>query len=208
MQGQQIFDFDTDYDTIVFTQVLNAMNFIVNNGVKMLRVGNSGHLWLLRVDTALMILLRHLAFPSRFADHVDEFKMPSIRIGEAFHAMSDYLFVRYAHKLADICSWQDMFPAFAQAFANMQCPFDNNIAPIDGKFMSICRPGGLSNWLSDLDQSIFYSWKEKQHSIEFLASVFPNGMTFLHGPARGKDHDSSMLRTSGWLKVLLAYELL
>ena len=186
------------------------MNFVDNNSVKMLRVGNSGHHWLFRVDTALTILLRHLAFPSRFADHNDEFNMPNTRIAEAFHAMNDYLFVWYAHKLTDTCRLQDMFPAFApsQAFANMQCPFDNNIALIDGNFMSICRPGGLGNWLSNLDQCNFYSGKEKQHGIKFLAGVFPKGMTFLHGPARGKDHDSSMLRASGWLKIMRAYELL
>ena len=75
------------------------MNFVDNNGVKMLRVGSSGHHWLIRVDTALMILMRHLAFPSRFADRVDEFNMPSIRIAEAFHAMNDNLFT---HQLTDI----------------------------------------------------------------------------------------------------------
>ena len=38
------------------------MNFVDNNDVKMLRVGNNGHHNLIRVDTALMILLRLLAF--------------------------------------------------------------------------------------------------------------------------------------------------
>ena len=101
VQGQQIFEFRYRLRHYYFTQVLTAMNFVDNNGVKMLRVGNSGHHWRIRVDTALMILLRHLAFPSRFADHVDEFNMPSTRIADAFHAMNDYLFVRYAH---DACA--------------------------------------------------------------------------------------------------------
>ena len=102
VQGQQIFEFRFRLRHDYFTRALTGMNFVDNNGVKMLRVGSSGHHWLIRVDTALMILLRHLAFPSRFADHVDEFNMPSIRIAEAFHAMNDNLFVRHAHKLTDI----------------------------------------------------------------------------------------------------------
>ena len=102
VQGQQIFEFRFRLRARFFTRALTGMNFVDNNGVKMLRVGSSGHHWLIRVDTALMILLRHLAFASRFADHVDEFNMPSIRIAEAFHAMNDNLFVRHAHKLTDI----------------------------------------------------------------------------------------------------------
>ena len=100
VQGQQIFEFRFRLRARLFTRALTGMNFVDNNGVKMLRVGSSGHHWLIRVDTALMILLRHLAFSSRFADHVDEFNMPSIRIAEAFHAMNDNLFVRYAQTYA------------------------------------------------------------------------------------------------------------
>ena len=102
VQGQQIFEFRFRLRARLFTRALTGMNFVDNNGVKMLRVGSSGHHWLIRVDTALMILMRHLTFPSRFANRVDEFNMPSIRIAEAFHAMNDNLFVRYAHKLTDI----------------------------------------------------------------------------------------------------------
>ncbi len=89
-----------------------------------------------------MMLLRYLAYPARFGDHVEKFNMPSNRLCEAFHGMSDFLFVRYAYKLDDRT---DMFPLFAQAFSSMGCPFYNNVALIDGNFMIICRPGGLGN---------------------------------------------------------------
>ena len=64
VQGQQIFEFRFRFRHDYFTRALTGMNFVDNNGVKMLRVGSSGHHWLIRVDTALKILLRHHAFPS------------------------------------------------------------------------------------------------------------------------------------------------
>ena len=51
MQGQQIFEFQFRLLHDYFTQALTGMNFVDNNGVKVLRVGNSGHHWLIRVDT-------------------------------------------------------------------------------------------------------------------------------------------------------------
>ena len=183
------------------------MGLMDANGFKYLMVGNEGHRWRLRFDTAFMILLRYLSFPARFADHIDEFNMPSNRIAEAFHDMSDFLYVRYAYKLSHFSVWTDMFPVFAQAFSNMDCPFDNNIALTDGNFMSICRPGGLGNWLSTIDPREFYSGKEKVHGIKFLAALFPNGITCLFGPSRGKTHDSTMMNQSGWLRILRDYEL-
>jgi hypothetical protein len=85
-------------------------------------------------------------------------------------------------------------PLFAQAFSNMGCPIDNNVALTDGNFMNICRPAGLENWLSTLEQRDFYSGKEK--GMMFLAAVFPNGVTCLFGRSRGKTHDSSMMNAS------------
>ena len=62
VQGQQILEFQFRLQHDYFTQALTGMNFVDNNSVKMLQVGNSGHHNLIRVDTALMILMSHLAF--------------------------------------------------------------------------------------------------------------------------------------------------
>jgi hypothetical protein len=136
--GENVFEFRYRFRRNDFMLVLQAMDLVSSTGiVKELLLGNAGHQWRLRFDTAFMILLRHLAYPARFGDHVDEFNMPSNRLCEAFHGMSDFLFVRYAYKLADLSRWTDMFPIFAQAFSRMGCPFDNNVALTDGNFVSI-----------------------------------------------------------------------
>lgn len=103
-KGEETFEFRYRFRRSHFFIILQEMGLMDANGFKYLMVGNEGHRWRLRFDTAFMILLRYLSFPARFADHVDEFNMPSNRIAEAFHDMSDFLYVRYAYKpFGQIC---------------------------------------------------------------------------------------------------------
>ena len=81
-------------------------------------------------------------------------------------------------------------------------PYDNLVNIFDGHFVALCRPGGLGNIRSRLDQSELYTGEKAQHGMKYLVAQFPNGMTALSGPFKGKVHDGRMLRESGWTEHL------
>ncbi len=61
-------NFVIDFTAIILFLVLQAMDLVGTCGIsKELLLGNAGHQWCLRFDTAFMILLRYLAFPARLA---------------------------------------------------------------------------------------------------------------------------------------------
>ena len=86
-------------------------------------------------------------------------------------------------------------------------PYANLIGLLDGNFMKSSRPGGLGNKYYRLDQSKVYTGEKCAHGLKFLAALFPNGMTVLCGPFKGKVHDGRMIYESGWLDWLAALEL-
>jgi hypothetical protein len=134
-----------------------------------------------------------------------EFGIPSHRLCEIFHDTLDYLFRKY-YKLVDLMTWAPFFPAFADEMKNYGSPFDDLIGLTDGNFMACCRPGGLGNHLSKLDQSQLYTGEKARHGVKHLGAFFPNGMMALAGPFLGSVHDGCMLRESGWIDMLwLAY---
>jgi hypothetical protein len=78
-------------------------------------------------------------------------------------------------------------------------PYANMIGLVDGYFMKTTRPGGLGNKYFRLDQSEVYTGEKCAHGLKFLTAFFPNGMTVLCGPFKGKVHDGRMIYESGWL---------
>ena len=58
----------------------------------------------------------------------------------------------------------------------------------------------MSDW-SELD---VYIGQKGQHGIKYLVAQFPNGMTSLSGPFKGKTHDGAMLTEDVWAKSLAA----
>jgi hypothetical protein len=153
-------------------------------------------------EIALMVVLRRLAFPCRFVDLVNVFGMPSNRICDIFHSTVDHLYDKFARRLNQYSIWIDYFPAFARAMQEFGAPYDNLINIFDGHFIAVCRPGGLGNVKSLLDQSELYSGEKGQHGIKYLVAQFPNGMTSLSGPFKGRCHDGRMLRESKWEEIL------
>ena len=164
--------------------------------------GGKGHNQYFPADICLMIVMRRLAFPSRFIDLVLIFGIPSNRICDIFHSTIDYLYLRYAQKLNMFDIWAPKFPEFAAVFRWAGSPFPNQIAIFDGKFKGLCRPGCLGNSGCRLDQSEMYTGEKSQHGIKYIVAQFPNGMTSLAGPFKGKTHDSEMLNHSCWLQIL------
>lgn len=150
----------------------------------------------------LMVVLRRLSFPCRFVDLVNIFGLPSNRLCDIFHSTVDFLYEEYARTLNQYSIWCDHFPSFAKALHDYGAPYDNLVSIFDGHFIAVCRPGGLGNVKSRLDQSELYTGEKAQHGIKYLVAQFPNGITALSGPYKGKVHDGRMLRESRWTEIL------
>ena len=88
--------------------------------------GGKGHNQYFPADICLMIVMRRLAFPSRFIDLVLIFGIPSNRICDIFHSTIDYLYLRYAQKLNMFDIWAPKFPEFAAVFRWAGSPFPNS----------------------------------------------------------------------------------
>mmetsp|Transcript_88831 Transcript_88831/g.236515 ORF Transcript_88831/g.236515 Transcript_88831/m.236515 type:complete len:373 (+) Transcript_88831:216-1334(+) len=193
-----------------FIQLAVALELVnLNDGqfFRSIRVGQPGHYHVFPSDVCLMVLLRRLSSPCRFADLVNEFYLPSHRICEIFHAMIDLIFIKFAYRLSDPKIWTRYFTIFADRMKAMGAPFDSLVGLIDGNFLQLCRPLGLGNFRANVDlQEYYYSGKEKCHGIKFLALLFPNGMVAIAGPSCGRVHDARMLRESGWMQMLYDYE--
>ncbi len=84
----------------------------------------------------------------------------------------------------------------------MGAPYSNLCNIFDSHFVGYCRPGGLGNLSSRLDQSEIYTGEKAQHGMKYLVAQFPNGLTSISGPYKGRTHDGRMLRESGWTELL------
>ena len=181
-----------------FKQFLNAMQL----GSKEMRVGRKGRQQFYPADICMMVVLRRLATPCRFVDLVNLFGIPSNRLCDIFHSTIDFLYQRYAKKICDFETWKPHFGEFAALMTKYGSLFRNLAGLTDGNWCSTCRPGGLGNLISQMDQSELYSGKEACHGMKFLACLFPNGMSVLSGPYKGKVHDGRMMREARWMEIL------
>jgi hypothetical protein len=153
-------------------------------------------------DICIMIVLRRMAFPCRFVDLVNIFGLPTNRICDIYHSTVDFLYIKFARKLNRFEIWKEHFPAFAQAFQDFGAPYDSMAGIFDGHNITCCRPGGLGNLNSRLDQGQLFSGEKANHSIKYMVAQFPNGMSALSGPYKGSSHDSRCLRESLWTEYL------
>jgi hypothetical protein len=72
----------------------------------------------------------------------------------------------------------------------------------DGHSIECCRPGGLGNLNSRVDQGELFSGEKANHSVKHMVAQFPNGMTALSGPYKGSSHGAKCLRESLWTEIL------
>ena len=180
-----------------FHQMLRAMHF---EG-KVFLVGQAGKKKKYRADVCLLVVLRRLSYPVRFFDMVEDFGIPSNRLCEIFHSTIDVIFERF-HAIIEFSNWIPFFARFADIMKAFGSPYDDLIALTDGNFMATCRPGGLGNTRSRIDQGQFYTGEKARHGIKHLGAFFPNGMMALCGPFLGSVHDGRMIRESGWFDFL------
>jgi hypothetical protein len=148
-----------------------------------------------RADVCLLVVLRRLSYPCRFWEMTEEFGMPSNRLCEIFHATLEIIYDRY-HSLIEFETWLPYFSDFARVFEDYGSPYADFVGLIDGDFLRMCRPGGLGNRCSRLDQGQFYTGEKAAHGVKHLAAFFANGMMALAGPFLGSTSDGRMLGES------------
>ena len=132
---------------------------------------------------------------------VEDFGMPSSRLCEIFHTVLEIFFDQF-QALIEFKTWLPFFEQFAAAFALYGSPYKDLVGLVDGNFLAVCKPGGLGNRRSRLDQGQFFTGEKARHGIKHLGAFFPNGMIALAGPFFGNVHDSRMMRESGWMALL------
>ena len=154
-----------------------------------------------RADLCLLVVLRRLSFPCRFWEMTADFGLTSNRLCEIFHTTLDIIFDRY-HAIIEFETWLPFFAKFAEIFQEYGAPYYDLAGLIDGNFLRFCRPGGLGNKRSQLDQGQFYTGEKCAHGIKHMAAFFPNCMTALAGPFLGSVADGRMIAESRWIQLI------
>ena len=196
-QHEDLFFFKFRFRLEHFHQMLRAMDFVDQT----FKCGAVGKKYTVRADVCLLVVLRRLSYPVRFWDLVEDFGIPSHKLCEIFHTGVDIIFERF-HAIVEFSTWLPFFQQFSQIMKEYKSPYDDLVALTDGKFLGSCRPGGLGNRHSRLDQSQLYTGEKACHGIKHLGAFFPNGMMALCGPFLGSVHDGRMIRESGWIEYL------
>ena len=170
--------------------------------VRHLKLGEHGHRHTVRADSALMVWLRRMTYPSRWCDL--QFIMGSARttLSLIFTCMTSILYDRYAIMMHDIRPWKGYFRRFASQLTLWGCVHDNLVCFFDGHFQGTCRPGGDANRSLTLWDFQTFSGKEHMHGLKFQAGVMPNGIAVCWGPWRGTQHDATMFAKTGVLEQL------
>jgi hypothetical protein len=113
----------------------------------------------------------------------------------------ELIYDRY-HALIELKTWLPFFPKFTEIFRAYGSPFPDLVALIDRKFLRVCRPGGLGNKRSRLDQGHFYTGEKSAHGLKHMTAFMPHGMIALAGPFLGSVADGRMIAESGWIPLM------
>ncbi|KIJ52003.1 hypothetical protein M422DRAFT_157204, partial [Sphaerobolus stellatus SS14] len=142
--------------------------------------------------TALCMLLRRLAFPSRLVDVEMQFGWEKSRFSRITRITAGILWQRWKHLL-----WfdpthltRDKLSSFAQALKTKGAPMDCIAALIDGTLQKNTRP--VRN------QCLVYNGWKRIHCLKYHAVISPDGLVIhLYGPVDGRRHDETVYKESG-----------
>ena len=147
---------------------------------------------------ALCILLKRLAFPTRYSDMTPMFGRNMTETCLIYNKMIDHIYAQHAHRLND---WnQPMLTSaqlklYANAIHQKGAPLRSCFGFVDGTVRRIARPKN--------NQRQVYNGHKRVHGLKFQNVTLPNGMIGnLVGPYEGRRHDSFMLADSGLLTQL------
>ena len=162
-----------------------------------IKCGTKNHESVLRAHHVLMILLRRLAFPSRWCNLNLILGGQSSASSPAFNWALNFFFRKYVPLIQDMSRWKHKFSDFARRLREMGAPFDNLVSFVDGHFDPTCRPGGDGcRHLMPKDYHM-YNPLHKDHGIMFQGAVMVNGLSLCWGPFGGNDNDAKTVEWAG-----------
>ncbi|GMF15344.1 unnamed protein product [Phytophthora fragariaefolia] len=139
---------------------------------------------------ALCLLLRRLAYPSRYEDLRSEFNHQATVLSSAVNTTATIIYNKIKTKMAfDHRMVARYKQRSADAIFDKIGRLTNCLGFIDGTVRRICRPTRF--------QRQAYSGHKKIHGIKFQSITMANGLfVSLYGPFEGRRHDSYMLSKS------------
>jgi hypothetical protein len=189
----------------IFAMLVNFDLVDANSGVyKFFRSGGKiengrlRHHVVTRADTAFLLMLHRLSYPSRYHILIKDWGMLPCRMSRVFNHMIRYLYRKFAMRTMMPSRWVDYFADFSQQFIDWGSPYKHLAMLVDGNFLFTSHPGGAGNKWAKMDQKDIYNGYYKGHGIKFLAGIMPNGMVCLAGPFNGNTNDADMMQQSGW----------
>lgn len=141
----------------------------------------------------LLVVLKRMAYPSRYVDLQEFFKRPKCELIQLFNLGLDHIMANFGDKLTNLEQpWLTLakLQEYCQAITARGAPIHRCWGFIDGTVRQTCRPGR--------NQKLVYSGHKRFHGLKFQSVVTPNGLIAnLYGPMPGRRHDSALLTASG-----------
>ncbi|XP_031328307.1 uncharacterized protein LOC116159472 [Photinus pyralis] len=146
-----------------------------------------------RVDgfTALLILLKRMAYPCRLADLKAFFNMSSQSLSQIINTTISIILRERGNLLDQLnnLEWlnRERMAVYADAIYNKGGAIHNCWGFIDGTTRGICRPL--------IDQEEYYSGHKKHHCLKYQSVICPDGIiaSFI-GAFPGRRHDAAIFR--------------
>jgi len=138
--------------------------------------------------TATCILLRRLAYPTRWQDLEPVFGLYASQLSEVFYECAEKLYKGHGELVTKFRGslLRQRASLYAAAIHNSGGPLDNCVGFIDGTKLRISRPGGPAV----IQQSV-YSGHKRLHCLTFQTITTPDGLIFhIHGPVEGRRSDA------------------
>ena len=138
---------------------------------------------------ALYVILKRLAFPSRYSDMVPRFVRPVPQLSMICNKTLHWLDSIWGLKLTD-SNHQWLTPLNFMSFANSNylksAALDNIWGLVDSTLRDIAHP--VQN------QWVIYNGHKRKHGLKYQSITTPNDIiAYLLGPFEGRSHDSNML---------------
>jgi len=150
--------------------------------------------------TALCMLLRRLAYPTRFADVEMQFGWEKSRFSRITQLTALKIWSRWKHLLRFDANrlTRSKLAEFARVIQAKGAPLDLVAALIDGTLRKNARP--VRN-----QRLVFNGWK-RIHCLKYHALISPDGLIIhIYGPVDGRRHDQTVLTQSGLSTILEQY---
>jgi hypothetical protein len=150
--------------------------------------------------TALCMLLRRLAYPTRLVDVEIQLGWERFRFSRITRHVALAMFDRWKHLLRfdPTHLTPKKLAQFGAAIAAKGAPLDVVVALIDGTLQKNARP-------SNNQRLIYNGWK-CIHCLKYHALISPDGIVIhVYGPVDGRRHDETVYKESGLASLLDAH---